>query len=781
VAEGMMHRLHETGGVFPEEAPLSFWEKMVWIIGMTHDLGKATHYFQTYLKAPEDEKEKFKNKPETHHSLLSALYTFRLTEELLIHHSSEYHGSYAEFLPFFAFWAVKKHHGSLEDPVRDELSTPFYREIPRQIRAMNTDVLAEHLDMCYKKISCPMIQKLLPDPIESWIHETFENQMNQKSIRFKLPRTYPSDEKGYFLMTYFYSLLLYADKNSVIFEHHMPERPDISPTAVQEYKKRTFGRPVKQMDRIRESVYKEALSNAEQVDIHRVKSFSLNIPTGTGKTLTGLATALTFRERIHKTEGYTPRIIYALPFMSIIDQNFQVFQDVFHDPSSRMLLKHHSMADLFYKEKGSDEEYNVNESRFLIESWDSEIIVTTFVQIFHTLLSNNHHSLKKFHKFAGSILILDEVQSIPLKYWGLIRLMLRGMIRYLNTRIIFMTATQPELLTRDEVHELVPRKDHYFSCLNRVTLNFHPETVTLNVLADMLSEDIEKTDDSILVILNTIGETLILFEEMQKRFPGLKKEYLSTNIIPLSRQERIARIRRDPSIRLVITTQLVEAGVDMDMDQVWRDFGPLDTINQAAGRCNRHDMKSQRGKVRIFKITDEKGNFYYKRIYGDNPLGMILTKSIYKNKNEIEEKDFLESISEYYTLIQEGLEHPSGDHFIQSVQSLHYPDIGRFTLIEDTRYYQADLFITVDSTAEAIWQRFCDISIMADPIEKVNALSLIKKDLYRYIISVPYKYVKTKRRGIHVLPLKRVPDHYDSITGFRRTDLFIEEEETLIF
>jgi len=781
VAEGMLHRLHESGNVFPEDAPLSFWEKIVWIIGMTHDLGKATHYFQTYLKSPEDEKEKIKNKPETHHSLLSALFTFRLTEELMAYQSSEYQGAYGEFLPFFAFWAVKKHHGSLEDPIRDELCTPHFHEIPRQIRAMNPEVLSEHLDTCYEKISLPIKKNLLPAHIDSWIHETFKNQISQTSIRHKLLRSYPSDEKGYFLMTYFYSLLLYADKNSVIFEHHIPERPDISPMAVQDYKKRTFGKPVKEMDYIRESVFTEALSNAERVDIQKVKSFSLNIPTGTGKTLTGLATALILRERIRYLEGYTPRIIYALPFMSIIDQNFQVFQDVFNDPSSRMLLKHHSMADLFYREEGTDKEHDVNESRFLIESWDSEIIVTTFVQIFHTLLSNNHHSLKKFHKFAGSILILDEVQSLPLKFWGLVRLMLRGLIRYLNARIIFMTATQPELLTREEVYELVPRKDRYFSRLNRVTMSFHPETVTLDDLAGLLSEEIEKTDDSILVILNTIGETLILFEEMQKRCPDLKKEYLSTNIIPLSRQERIARIQRDSSIRLVITTQLVEAGVDLDMDQVWRDFGPLDTINQAAGRCNRHGFKSQKGKVRIFKITDEQGRLYYKRIYGDNPLGMILTKSIYKNRDEIEEKDFLECISEYYTLIQEGLEHPSSDHFIQSVQSLHYPDIGRFTLIDDSRYYQVDLFIAVDSTAESIWQRFCDISVMADPLEKHHALYGIKKDLYRYIISVPCQNVKTKQRGIHVLPLKRVPDYYDSITGFRRSERFIEEEETVIF
>jgi len=782
VAEGMLHRLHESGGVFPEDASLSFWEKIACIIGMTHDLGKATRYFQAYLISPEDKKEEIKNRPETHHSLLSALFTYRLTEQLMAHDPSEYQGEYAEFLPFFTFWAVKKHHGSPGHPVQDELSTPHFDVIPRQIKALNMDVISDHVNACHQQLlSLSASIPILPDTVETWIHEIFENQMNPKSIRYKLSRFYPSDEKGYFLMTYFYSLLLYADKNSVIFSHHVPDRPDISPTIVHDYKKMIFGRAVNEMDHIRESIYSDALSSTNNVDIQKVKSFSLNIPTGTGKTLTGLAVALTLRERIRDVEGYTPRIIYALPFMSIIDQNFQVFQDVFHDPSSRILLKNHSMADLFYKEEGTDEEHDVNESRFLIESWDSEIIVTTFVQIFHTLLSNNHHSLKKFHKFAGSILILDEVQSLPLKYWGLVRLMIKGMMRYLNTRIIFMTATQPELLKREENYELVPRKDQYFSRLNRVTLSFHPETVSLKVFADMLSEEIEKTEDSILVILNTIGETLILFEEMQRRFPDLKKEYLSTNIIPLSRQERIDRIRKDPSIRLVITTQLVEAGVDLDMDQVWRDFGPLDTINQAAGRCNRHGTKSEQGKVKIFKIIDEKGNFYYKRIYGENPLGMILTKSIYKTRHTIEEKDFLQCITEYYAAIQEGMEHPSGDYFIQSVQSLNYPDIGRFTLIDDRSYYQGDLFVAIDSKAEAIWHRFCDISVMADPLEKYNALHSIKKDLYRYIISVPYRYLQTTQRGIHYLPLKRVPDHYDSITGFRRSVTFSEEEEAFIF
>src|SRR5450830_506841 len=129
--------------------------------------------------------------------------------------------------------------------------------------------------------------------------------------------------------------------------------------------------------------------------------YSLNVPTGTGKTLTALSFSLKLRDKIKTELNFMTKIIYSLPFLSIIDQNFKVFEDVFknvqgYTPTTDILLKHHHLSDIFYETNGNVE-YDTSESLLLIEGWNSEIIVTTFIQFFHSLISNKNRSLRKFH------------------------------------------------------------------------------------------------------------------------------------------------------------------------------------------------------------------------------------------------------------------------------------------------------------------------------------------------------------------------------------------------
>jgi len=142
------------------------------------------------------------------------------------------------------------------------------------------------------------------------------------------------------------------------------------------------------------------------------------MPTGSGKTLTGLNFALRLRDRLIREKGMEPRVIYCVSFISIIDQNSKVFEDAFRDvtgrrPGADTMLRHHHLADIFYDTKESENDYDTLDSLFLVEGWNSEIVFTTFVQFFHSILTNRNRALRKLHRVANSIVLLDEVQSIP--------------------------------------------------------------------------------------------------------------------------------------------------------------------------------------------------------------------------------------------------------------------------------------------------------------------------------------------------------------------------------
>jgi len=357
-----------------------------------------------------------------------------------------------------------------------------------------------------------------------------------KIISRQEKRTFKKIKKNldyYVFFLFSYSLLLHSDKEDAIFgDAPIKNRSELDDQAVSKYKDINFGKPETEFDSIRESIFFDSEEKISKTDL-TFKIFSLNVPTGTGKTLTALSTALKLRERLKKEKGFIPRIIYSLPFTTIIDQNFQVFDEVLKNPQTTTLLKHHHLSEICYNDL--DAEFETGESKFLIESWESEIVVTTFFQIFHTLFTNRNRMIQKFHKFANSIILIDEVQTIPVKYWKLIREIVLKISELLNTYFIFITATKPEIFQDSEIVELVPEKKKYFEKMNRINISFHKEQMTLDRFKKHCAETISNCDDSFLFITNTITTSVELFNKLD----GLNLEcdyfYLSTNIIPKHR------------------------------------------------------------------------------------------------------------------------------------------------------------------------------------------------------------------------------------------------------
>ena len=242
------------------------------------------------------------------------------------------------------------------------------------------------------------------------------------------------------------------------------------------------------------------------------KIYSITLPTGSGKTLGVLSFSLKLRNKINKEYGFIPRIIYSLPFLSIIDQNEKVIKDVLAElnyNTSDIFIKHNSMSEIYYTIRDEDKnEFIVDNAEMLIESWYSEIIITTFYQLFYTIFTNKNKSLKKFHNISNSIIILDEIQSIPPKYWSLIRLILKDFSKKFNVWIIFMTATQPAIFNENEITPLIDDENKYFNYFDRINYKFYNSPINISDFIDELENIIFESDKDIMFVLNTIQSSL---------------------------------------------------------------------------------------------------------------------------------------------------------------------------------------------------------------------------------------------------------------------------------
>lgn len=762
------------------------------LMGFAHDLGKATRFFQDYLREKDEKKKRaLKNQEETHHSLLSSLFTYRIVSDHLVRRNLLADPVYG-YLPLLSFLAVKKHHGnpgnlkdeilSLGDP-SNSLSV-----IKRQLDSIDpgnlNPILAASPEVGFDLAEFrEQVEDLAIKRIKRGENKRWRAFCKNTSLDF------------YLLFQFLYSSLLDADKRDAIGmgadSRAGAGRPHLAPDLVDRYRVQKFaGKPETHlMDALRNRIYDEVTGAVGDLNLQN-RVYSINVPTGTGKTLTALSFALKLRARILESEGYAPRIIYCLPFLSIIDQNFKVFEDLFQvveqrRPESNILLKHHHLAEIAFR-FAEDEVAPPDESLFLIEGWESEIVVTTFMQLFHTLVSNKNRMLRKFNAMVNAIIILDEVQTIPYKYWHLVRVLLLRFARVFHTRFVFMTATQPLIFPNEEICELVSphTKATCFEVLDRITfINRSDETLTLDEFKTILRGDLAAHPrDSFLIVLNTINCSIAVFEYIrnyvkEENLDDVELYYLSTNIIPKHRLERIRAIKKSPRRKLIVSTQLVEAGVDIDVDRVYRDFAPLDSLNQVAGRCNRNFAPGRRGVVTLFTLKNRRE--FYKYIYGQGDLTISKTKDVLGNKTELSEKEFLKLGLEYFEKLRDSKSDDASERILTLLSELSFYNAcedreneTRFRLIE-SEYPTRDLFVEFDEEAAKVWKLYEELCRLEDPIARKRQINQIKQDLYSYVISVPITKAPGRAvAGWEIVYINReqVESCYNKQTGFIRDD-----------
>ena len=347
------------------------------------------------------------------------------------------------------------------------------------------------------------------------------------------------------------------------------------------------------VDDARNAVYDSAVMAAERDS----GVFRLTVPTGGGKTRSAMAFALR-----HAMKHDLQRVIVATPYTSITDQTAKVYREIFGtDAHGRdIVLEHHSQATE-WGEVDTEGDFHPaqNRARLAAENWDAPIIVTTTVQLFESLFSNRTSRIRKAHRLARSVIILDEAQTLPLRLLDPIMDAIRQLTTWGRTTVVLSTATQPAFEALKPFADLNPTEivahpERWFAKLRRVKYEWHVDTSMPWEDAAQLLRD----EGQGLAIVNLKRDALNLLDVLDDP----TALHLSTNLCGAHRRQVIGEVRerlgRSEPCRLV-STQVVEAGVDLDFPFVMRAMGPLDAIIQAAGRCNR-EGSLERGRVLVF-------------------------------------------------------------------------------------------------------------------------------------------------------------------------------------
>lgn len=777
---------------------LNQWRKLLVYF---HDFGKATDFFQAkIIEVTELEKvdgfysrviayvQDFKKTKQT-----AVAELLRLDETLDRHAELGAYWLFTQFnhtdplVEYVLLRVIRRHHGFLSnfDVLKDSsrpqiaLSDEAIERMNLQVDHYNFDgynsILAEHgWQVSYGDWS------IVRDRFKRHrvVEKTKQQLKQQKTLRY------------FFLQHYLFSLLLSADKGDMMLRME-PGRYDVLkpnrlvPVSIlADYRTRNFGDSIlKPIDRLREEAFQRITAN---VNLFPDKYFySITLPTGFGKTLAAYQTAFLLQSHYRtQTNSTVPHIIYCLPFTSVIDQNAQILTEIFEGKSeddnevkTDWINIHHYLSA--FNDKYDDEELTDSEGEYLAEGWEQEVIVTTFVQLLESLFTNRNRALRKFHNMTNAIIILDEVQAIPAKYYRAIEAAFRAMAAYFGTRFVLVTATQP-ILFADEVTELTDPKPErtetkrYFSAFPRITLD--QSLLTANGYQAMDFPDIQalmQTDisehpkKSFLLICNTIAYSQELFRFVKRENPDTEVIYLSSSVLPRRRRQLIKLIRRNikREIRqIVVSTQVVEAGVDIDLDVVYRDWSPMDSINQSAGRCNRNGIRGQ-GIVKLFH-SGKASKIYH-------PVQLSKTREVLENYgDQIDESEFYGINRLYAQKIREFVAEPSkdSDSLIEAMQELRLEDVADlFKLIEDDQQAY-NVFIPYSELAKKQWRKYQKTWGIADTFERKGAIKKLTPQLLPYVTRFPKndpKYIPAAKDKFIIYQADWA-NYYDLESGFKR-------------
>ncbi len=539
------------------------------------------------------------------------------------------------------------------------------------------------------------------------------------------------------------------------------------------------------LNKLRTQIRCEAVDNINNLLPKDKRVFDLTSPTGSGKTLMLLSLAA----EIIKQKG-SKRIIYALPFLSITEQVekeilkiFKGYEQYIQRIDSKSV---NPRFDEIQNELDSmpDEEKieELNALDFKEDTFSYPLIITTFVRFFESILSNRNSVLQKLPNFSNCVFLLDEIQALPPRLYGFFVAYLSKFCEMFDSYAIISTATQPNFELPDYDNNikaffadyekpapLLPLSYFKNELFNRYAITYKAKTIDINSLTEMVIEE----DDSVLLILNTIDDTKEAYNLLSDRFDGTLI-LLNTHFTPDDRKIKIQEAKNKLASNgkvIVISTQLIEAGVDIDFPIVYRDFTTVASIVQSAGRCNRNGKMPQKGKVVLFKLMSNNKMRYELIFRGNDKVWINYTSNAFV-EDYYEEKSLLEVQKLFFDQIQSETKFAHygkniENDFLKDIQSCMFEKIGNFKLIEEeyfgteVRFYVAEN--DEDSNFEELLDKQKQLIEMLKQRPKVDftIIKAKKKEIENHLKKMANRIVQVRLKKGQNAPLSESEKYFD--------------------
>lgn len=746
-------------------------ENTAYLTGLMHDLGKESVAFQEYIKG-----KAAKRRGEVIHTFQGCKYLcerYGSTEDV-------YRRYAAELLAY----AVGAHHGSFD--CVDEM-----RRIGLQYRV-------EKQNMGYAESSGNFLRDCAQT---EEIDRLFSMAVDEiKQVVEGINRATPSDEEFCFLTGLLARLLLSAviegDRrdtasfmSNVDFEKWpedmrtlWTERLRYAEAKIAEFPTAT---PI---DRARKEISDRCRRYAENPG----SIYRLNVPTGSGKTLSSLRYALA-----HAAEFNKKHIIFTSPLLSILEQNAAEIHKYVGDDS--IILEHHS--NVICEEKSTEE---LDKRELLVQTWDAPIIITTMVQLLNTLFSGKTSAIRRFHSLCESVIVIDEVQTVPVHMLTLFNLAMRFISDYCGATVLLCSATQPCLEKaahplKDTISDVIPYDAELWKPFRRTEIK-SLEPMRLEELPALIA-DLMKNTQSLLVICNKKDDAAKLVEKT--RSCNWTSFHLSAGMCMQHRRDTVNALKQALDTKqktLCISTQVIEAGVDISFQSVVRLAAGMDSVVQSAGRCNRNGESEIRQPVYLVNCTDE--NLGKLRVIQHGKTATINLVEAYNQSPERFGNDLSSeaAISYYYEHLYADIGSEAQDYFVPRLKATLFDllsvnekyaancnGIENYALRQAFRTAGENFTVFDEKTVDVIVpygegkriiEDICSQRALSDMIERQKLL----REATSYTVSLyNFQYEKLKAQGAlfpvcdgYAIALRE--EYYDTTIGMKSADLQTYQE-----
>lgn len=655
---------------YASEKVIDELKDVAYLAGLLHDMGKYTKKFKEYInKVTSKDYDKSRYKNVVNHTFSGVRYVMETW------HNNDGSDENTNLLCEILAYAIGSHHGSFD--CVDSFGKDGYKWRIEKEGIGYKEVKQNYINNCdqYKNIHSlfdkakdrmiPIIEKI-NTLSEKYVKDTCYNDFTTDIALIKRKNRIMREDLNFYygmVARLILSAVVDADRQDTAEfcrDITFPKSPD-NIKAVWVEALENVNKKISDMDNgsklniVRNKISDECISHSGLKN----GTYKLFVPTGGGKTLTSLKFALK-----SAAENEKKRIFFIIPLLSVLEQNAKVIREFVQNDS--IILEHHSNVII---EK--DDEKDINENELIMETWNSPIVITTLVQFLNTLFSGKNSCVRRMNSLTDSVIVIDEVQSVPIKMLSLFNLAINFLSNICGATVVLCSATQPALYTLDhrihynEPENLVPYDKELYKIFDRTTIvdKQKQSKYTSDEIAGMASECVEKYV-STLVICNTKKQARKIFDALRNR-DDINVVHISTAMCMKNRIDTFNKIEefiRNKQRFICVSTQVMEAGVDLSFGSVIRVCAGLDNIIQAAGRCNRNGELGNAAPVYVVNYKEEDLKFL-KDIKNSQEAYLDLIAEFKKVPHEFEDDIASQtSIDKYYKELFEEYEQDYFDY-----------------------------------------------------------------------------------------------------------------------